>query len=1052
MSIMIFAVIGGIIAMNRLPIDAEPDIPVPFINVRVVLPGVSPEDSQRLLIRPMETELKSIEGLKRMDGVSATSVGYMNLEFNFPYDEDIALRDVNEAIDRARSKFPQEAKEPIVQEINTSTIPILTVNLFGSAPDRELQQVAKDLKRRLEGLPAVLGARIAGEKIDVLEAVLDPSLIESSGITFDEIAAAVAGNNSLIAAGALETDNGRFNVKLPGLIENADDLSNLVVRRSNNGSIIRMSEIATVRKTYKDATSYARFNNTPSLSIEISKRQGENIIETINAVKALVDEAAAQPNWPATVSVAYSQDRSTEIMEMVTSLFSSIVNAVILVFIVCIAALGFRSALFVGWAVPASFLMALFMFMIMGETINMMIMFGLILSVGVLVDSAIVIVEYADRKLAEGLDRKEAFKIAGERMFWPIVSSTATTLAAFIPLLFWESIPGKYMSYFPLTMIFVLTASMLMAIVFLPTMGTLIGPRSFDKTPDNLIELSGKDGDPLKTKGALGVYVRVINSLIRYPGTVIAVTILCAYLIIKFFGASMSGPSPKPVEFFTDSAGDQVYVIARARGNTTARSELDIALDIEGRIAGIEGIDSVYTVTGSPGGNVQMDGITSLPNDMVAQIYTELKPFGTRPPTREIMDNLGAAVEDMPGIKTEIISIAMGPPIGKDVEVQLASENLADLTNATEMVRAKFDSLDTLMDVEDTLPPPGIEWEVVVDQEEAGRLGLNVSQIGAAVQFLTEGTLVGQYRPLDAEEEVDIRIRYPQSSRGLAQLDGLRIQTPAGSLPLSAVVDLQPKRRQDQINRRDQSLVYEIRANTRPGEATNLQVELVRDWLANEADLPASVSYKFLGQEEENAQAMQFFIAAGIAIIFMMGVILLLQFNNFYHVFLTLTSVILSVFGVLLGLTFYPYVSIILCGTGVIALAGIVVNNNIVLIDTYQRLLENGFEPIDAAMRTAAQRVRPVILTTVTTIAGLMPLVLGWQADVFTGVFSTEGTSTSDVWQPVSYVITYGLAFATLLTLIVTPVLLAAPTVWGQKIRKFSGRSKSQQSGDKITV
>ena len=449
MSIMIFAVIGGIIAMYRLPLDAEPDIPVPFVNVRVVLPGVSPEDSQRLLIRPMETELKSIEGLKTMDGVSATSVGYMNLEFSFPYDEDIALRDVNEAIDRARSKFPQEAKEPIVEEINTSTIPILTVNLFGSAPDRELQKVAKDLKRQLEGLPAVLNARIAGEKIDVLEAVLDPSLIESTGITFNEIAAAVSGNNSLIAAGALETDNGRFNVKLPGLIENADDLANLVIRRGETGSIIRMSDIATVRKTFKDATSYARFNGNPSVSIEISKRQGENIIQTIEAVKALVDNAAAQPDWPATINVAFSQDRSTDIIEMVTSLFSSIVNAVILVFIVCIAALGFRSALFVGWAVPASFLMALFMLMIMGETINMMIMFGLILSVGVLVDSAIVIVEYADRKLAEGLDRKEAFKTAGERMFWPIVSSTATTLAAFIPLLVLGVHPRKVYVLFP---------------------------------------------------------------------------------------------------------------------------------------------------------------------------------------------------------------------------------------------------------------------------------------------------------------------------------------------------------------------------------------------------------------------------------------------------------------------------------------------------------------------------------------------------------------------------------------------------------------------------
>ncbi len=1050
-SIMIFAVIGGIIAMGRLPLDADPDVPVPFINVRVVLPGVSPEDSTRLLIRPMETELKSIEGLKQMDGVAITSSGYMNLEFDFPFDQDIALRDVNDAVDKARSKFPLEARQPIVEEVNTSSIPIIVVNLFGSAPERELQHLAKDLQRQLESIPAVLEARIAGERVDVLEAILDPSLIESSGISYNEIAAAVSQNNSLITAGALETENGRFGVKLPGLIENTEDLSELVIRRNENGSIIRMKDIATVRKNYKDATAYARFNGVKSVSIEVTKRQGENIIRTIEKVRTLVDEVHAASDWPATVNVKYSQDRSTDIIEMVTSLFSSIMNAVILVFIVCIAALGLRSALFVGWAVPASFLMALFMFMVQGETINMMIMFGLILSVGVLVDSAIVIIEYADRKLAEGLDRKQAFQIAGERMFWPIVSSTATTLVAFLPLLFWESIPGKYMSYFPRTMIYVLTASMLMAIIFLPTMGTLIGPRKITKSTANLKALSGKEGDPLQTTGFLGVYVRFINKLIRFPALVILATLLSAFFIVKSFGAAMSGSPPKPVEFFTQQVGDQIYILARSRGNTTAASDLDIALEIERRIADIDGIESVYSVTGSAAGGsggVVMDGIQSVPADTVAKIYTELKPFGSRPEASVIMDDIRASVANMPGIMTEVISVAMGPPIGKDVSIQITSDDLNSVTRTTKLVRQKFETVDGLIEIEDTLPVPGIEWEVNVDQEEAGRLGLNVSQIGAAVQFVTEGALVGQYRPLDADEEVDIRVRYPESSRDLRKFDTLRIQTPAGSLPLSSVVDIDAKTKQDKITRRDQALVYEVRANSAEGFATNKQVEELQAWLTSEAGLPADVSFKFLGQEEENAEAAEFFKAAGIAIIFMMGVILLLQFNNFYHVFLTLTSVILSIFGVLLGLTFYPYVSIILCGTGVIALAGIVVNNNIVLIDTFQRLLENGYEPVDAAMRTAAQRVRPVVLTTVTTVVGLMPLVLGWQADIFTGQFSTGGTSTSEVWQPVSYVIVCGLAFATLLTLILTPVLLAAPTIWGQKIKSVRDKVSQKQSGE----
>lgn len=1033
--IMLFAVIGGIMAITRLPLDAEPDVPVPFINVRVVLPGVSPEDSQRLLVRPLETELKSVDGIKRLDGIAVTSAGYIIAEFDFPFDKKQSLLDVNEAVDKARSEFPQEAREPVVEEISTSELPIIVVNLYGDAPERELQRLAKDFQRQLEGLPSVLTANISGERTDVLEAILDPALLESTAITYDEIAAAIARNNSLIPAGALETNNGKFGVKVPGLIETPADLENLVVRRNANGSIIRVGDIANVRKTYKDATTFARYNGRTSVSVEVSKRQGENVIETIDQVRALVNETYAKSDWPETVSIGFSQDRSRDILDMVLSLFSSIVNAVILVFIVCIAALGLRSAMFVGWAVPASFLMALFMFLVQGQSINMMIMFGLILSVGVLVDSAIVIVEFADRKLAEGLPRREAFLTAGQRMFWPIISSTATTLAAFIPLLFWDSITGKFMSYFPLTMIYVLTASLLMALIFLPTLGALIGPRKITKSTANLKALSGVDGNPLETSGLMGIYVRSINWLIRFPELVLVATVFIAAAIIFMFGASMSGDNPKPVEFFTDSAGDRIYILARSRGNNTAQSELDIAKDIEQRIAHVKGIQSVYTVTGAAAGGASFDGLSEVPSDTVAKIYTELLAFEDRRPSEVIMAELREAVTDIPGILTEVVAVSMGPPIGKDIEVQVTSTDPEKAYQAALRVRGKFESMEGLFELEDSLPLPGIEWELTINQAEAGRLGLDVGRIGSAVQLVTEGALVAQYRPSDNDEEVDIRIRYPQSTRDIKELQGLRIQTPQGSLPLSSVATITPKMKREKIERRDQALVFVVKANAREGFAINQQVNSVKDWLAEENSLPEGVEHKFLGQDEENAEAGEFFKAAGISILFMMAIILLLQFNSFYHVFLTLTAVILSVFGVILGLTFYSYISIILCGTGVIALAGIVVNNNIVLIDAFQSLRAAGYEPVEAAMRTAAQRVRPVVLTTLTTVAGLLPLALGWQADIFTGQFSTAGTATSPIWAPISYVIICGLGFSTSLTLILTPVLLAAPTIWGQRIK-----------------
>lgn len=1042
LSIMFFAVIGGLLAMGRLSLDAEPDVPVPFVNVRVVLPGISPEDAERLLIRPMETELKSIEGLKEINGIASTNVAYVNLEFDINVDKDVAIAEVLEKVDRARAEFPAEAREPVVEEVSFSALPILTVNLWGDAPERELQKRAKDLQRRIESIQTVLEANISGERTDVLEAILDPSTVESLGITFEEIASAVSRNNSLIPAGALETDSGKFNVKLPGLIKTPEDMSELVVRRSADGAIVKLGDIAEVRRGYKDVTTYARFNGRTSVSLEISKRQGVNILDTTDEVQALVDEVIASPDWPKTINMSYSQARSVYINDMMSELFASIVNAVILVFIVCIAALGWRSALFVGWAIPASFLIAFFLFYVGGETINMMILFGLILSVGVLVDSAIVIVEFADRKMDEGLPRLDAFKMAGERMFWPIISSTATTLAAFLPLLFWDDVTGKFMSYFPRTMIYVLSASTVMALIFLPVLGAKIGFRPKKQKNENAALLAAGEGDPSQVKGITGVYVRLIKRLVHYPFLVLAVMFISLFIIVKAFGSTLGGEHPKPIEFFTQSPSDQLFVLARARGNTTPTQVLEIGRDIENRIQNIRGIESVYTVAGDGasggGGNGgALTGPTNVPSDTVVKVYTELLPFDERRSVASIVTDLEQAVSDIPGVLTEVTAIDQGPPIGKDIGLQISTEDKVILAEVTEQVRTKLASIDGIIDIEDSRPLPGVDWELVVDRAEAGRLGLDIGRIGAAVQFVTEGALVGQYRPLDAEEEVDIRIRYPKSARDLASLDALRIQTSSGSLPLSSVVKRVAKPRQDKIERRDLLPFYIVQANTAEDFATNIQVEALQEWLETEADIPPEVKVKFLGQQEENESALAFFKAAGLAILFMMGVILLLQFNSFYHVFLTLMAVILSVFGVLLGLTFYPYISMILTLTGIIALAGIVVNNNIVLIDAYQRFREHGYDAKEAAVRTAAQRLRPVFLTTLTTVVGLMPLILGWGANIFTGELDLRGTSTSEIWAPISFVIASGLGFATILTLIVTPVLLAAPTVVMERIKKF---------------
>ncbi len=1039
LAMLVFLVVGGFISMFTIQLDAEPDVAIPFVTVQTILPGVAPEDSERLLVKPMEIELKSLDGLKEMNGFGLTNRGMIVLEFDADFEQDKAISDVLEAVNKARGELPDDAKEPVVEELNTQTLPIIVVNLYGDAPDKILQKLAKDLRDALEANPQVLEAKIQGEREELLEAIIAPSQMESYGITFQELAAAISKNNSLITAGSLETDSGKFAVKLPGLIEKPSDMANIVVRHSADGSVIKISDLGNVRRGFKDRFSYARFQGHPSVSIEISKRVGANIIDTLKDVRKIIKTETA--DWPTTVNVTLSQDRSERILEMINSLVSSIINAVVLVIIFCIAAIGLRSALMIGLAIPASFLMTVFLFKIQGTSINMMVMFGMILSVGILVDSAIVIIEYADRKLAEGLDRKAAYTLAGKRMFWPIISSTATTLAAFLPLLFWNTISGQFMSYFPKTLIYVLTASLLMALIFLPTIGALFGPKQKQDSRESLKALSGAEGDPLSIQGFTGTYARMIDRVARHPLKVFLVILAMVVIIFYWFSHTRHN-----IEFFTAEGGDEIYVYGRSRGNSTTLDDLQIAKEIEHRLQGINGVRSIFTIAGQgAAANGGFGGPSNVPLDTVSRTFLELKPFGERPKASEIEQEIRARLANAPGLLTEIEVVSKGPPVGKDVSVELTSNNLDHLNKAAKAMTAKFESLPGLVEVENTMPLPGIEWHLQVDRTEAGRLGLDVGAIGAAVQFVTEGSLVGFFRPIDSDDELDIRIRYPKQARDLSQLDSLRILTREGALPLSTVVKRVARPRQDSIHRRDQKRVYEVKANTNPAVnpetnavyTTNAQVEKIRTWIANEASLPKDVHIKFLGQDEKNKDASKFFIGAGIATLFMMAVILLWQFNSFWHVLLTLSAVVFSVAGVLLGLQFYPYISIMLCGTGVLALAGIVVNNNIVLIDTYQYLKRAGYETHEAVVRTAAQRLRPVLLTTGTTIIGLMPMVLALQANLFTGEFSTRGTSTSAIWAPISYVLVCGLAFSTILTLILTPALLAGPTLWWHSIYRL---------------
>lgn len=1048
-------ILFGLAAFNSIPREAEPDIPAPFVAVTLPLPGISPEDAERLLLKPTELELQSIEGLKQIDSLAYDGAAQIFLEFQTTIDIDQAVLDVREAVDRAQAEYPTNAEEPVVSEFNLQNqFPMMTIILHGPVPERALYQTARQLRDQMETNSGVLEATLTGARDELLEVIINPDTLESYTLTEAEVVNAITNNNRLITAGSLDLDDGRYAVKVPGLVKDAADLASIPVR-VNGDNIVTIGDVARVNRTFVDPNGYALFNGSKAIGVELTKRAGANIVETIEKARALTEAASA--SWPASVKYTILTDRSVFVKDSLGGLTASVLTAILLVMIVIVAALGARSAIMVGVAIPTTFLIGFFFLNMFGYTLNMMVMFGLVLAVGMLVDGAIVIVEYADRRMSEGASRRDAYKEASKRMFWPVTTSTATTLAAFIPFMFWQSTPGEFMKYLPLTLIFILLSSLAVALIFLPVFGSVLGTPKWMKKrfgmkgkTDQPAGARIEDVDPATLTGMTGRYARLIKLSLNRP--VLSLAGVFVIVIVSFFSFKMASPE---TEFFIRSDNEEVKVLVLARGNLSETEKIRLTEEVSRKVAGHPAIEHIYLQTG-PG----LGRSTDLPPETVGQVGIDLKPYTERDHSQIVLGELREMVRGVPGVLVEVRQREGGPPVGKDVQIEISSPSLASMRVAARKAREFTDNamievngaeVHAFMDQEDSLPLPGLEWRMNVDRALAGLYGLNVTQAGGSLQFVTDGLLVGTYRPDDAEEEIDIRVRYPQEYRDIFALDTIRIQTPKGSVPLSNFVTRSPEPQVDRITRRDGRRVIDVKANGNTRVAghvvsQDMAIAHTREWLESGA-LGEDVTWIMRGADEETAAAAEFFAGAMAAAMFMIALILLLEFNSFYHAALTLSAVVLSVFGVLLGIAISgQYVSVIMTGVGIVALAGIVVNNNIVLIDTYQQLRATGLGVEDAVVRTAAQRVRPVLLTTITTILGLLPMVFELNVNFAAGTI-TRGSTSSDWWVLLSSAVVYGLAFSTILTLAFTPVMLAMPTVVGRRIKKLFASPAGKRLG-----
>jgi multidrug efflux pump len=1113
MAFIILSISVGAFAYVSLPKEGEPDIEIPALFVSVPFPGISAEDSEALLVKTMETELSDLDGLKKMTSTAAENYAGLALEFEFGWDKTKIMADVREAMSNAEGKFPSGFEKYSINEINFSEFPIIIVNLTGDVPERTMARIAQDLQDQIEALDAVMEAGIAGNREEMVEVVIDPLRLEAYNVTAGELINVVQNNNMLIAAGEVESAQGTFSVKIPSSFKSPRDIYNLPVK-TNGTRVVTLGDLAQIRMTFEDRKGTARFNGEPTVALQVVKRKGFNLIDTAADVRRIVAEA--QETWPAdmraAVQVGTSNDQSRVVGSMVSQLEGSVLTAIALVMIVILASLGTRAALLVGFAIPTSFLLCFVLLAAMGVTISNIVMFGLILAVGMLVDGAIVVVEYADKRIRDGSGPMTAYVEASKRMFWPIVSSTATTLCAFLPMLFWPGVPGEFMGMLPVTLIFVLSASLIVALIYLPVMGGVTGrmSRLFGRSSDALRRSLPWWGRAALVPPALYLVflgaMQVINPGYLFGGTPVGsgvVSLLPGVLIfltgsfaasitlgaasierrprritsghrrtvfghfIRFIAANPVMPlvsiavvlgfvvivfttfqqNSRGVEFFVESEPEQAIVYVRARGNLSLAEKDALVRQAEEIVLAHPGVDNAFSFAGDGGLNANTGGAQP-PLDTIGQIQLETIPWEDRRDRPDldgdlVIDELTAAIGAIPGLQVEVIAQARGPASAKPVHLRLKSNDWDALQEATRMARAQFEGMQGLTLIEDTLPLPGIDWQIDVDVQKAGRFGADVATVGGMVQLVTRGILLDTMRVDSSDEEIEIRVRLPEDDRVLSTLDTLKVRTSDGLVPLANFITRQPVPKLAEIKRVDGKRYFDVKAAVANGMTTSVtatdgtvsetpitateRIETLTNWLETNP-LPAGVEWEWTGDQEDQAESGAFLAKAFAGALGLMFIILLAQFNSVYNSVLVLLAVVLSTTGVLIGMLVMDQTfSIIMTGTGIVALAGIVVNNNIILIDTYQEY--SRYMPrIEAIIRTAEDRIRPVLLTTITTMAGLAPMMFGLSLDFVNGGYSID-SPTALWWKQLATAVVFGLGIATMLTLVFTPSLLAL-RVW----------------------
>ncbi|MGH9381375.1 MAG: efflux RND transporter permease subunit [Thermoanaerobaculia bacterium] len=1012
---MLVVIIAGLFAYLTLPRESSPDVQIPMIIVYTLYPGAAPADIESIITEPIERELQGLEDMKELTSVSQESASVVTIEFESGTDIDDARQKVRDRVDQAKVDFPDDAEEPVLQEINFSEFPVVQVNLAGDVGPAVLKELAEDLQDELETVPGVLRVNLVGGLEREVRVDVDLDRLNSYGLSLDAIVGAIGRENVAIPGGDLDVGDQSFSVRVPGEVENPLEIADFVVS-AKGGNPVYVRDVATVTYGFKDRESHARINGQESVAVTVQKRLGANIIDVVDAVKTQVAEE--QESWPASVRATVLGDQSRDIRNMVADLENNILSGLILVVAVLLLAMGFRPALFVGLAIPFSMLITFFVLQATGVTLNMVVLFALVLAVGMLVDNGIVVVENIYRHMQEGSLPDTAASIATREVGAAILFSTLTTFAAFSPLYFWPGIVGDFMVYMPMTVSIALGASLLVAF----TMNPVLCARFLKAAPRSAAAAGGEVAGWRGSWGAgiLERYRGILGWALDHRLATVNLAIGVFVLMFVLFG--MFGPG---VEFFPETEPTQIFVDVEQPAGTRLEATDELAVELEERL---EGLPDVNLLASSVGAGSQNDfgggqgggdsNVARLTIDLLEREDREQNSFLT-------MDQVRERTAGIPGAIIEVDRLEDGPPVGEPVQIEVRGEDFATLGAISRRIRESIRDIDGLVSLDDDFDLARPEARLHVDRTQAARFGLSTADIATAVRTAVSGTEASEYRrPGRDEEDITVRLR-EADRRSLADLERLRLPTASGELvPLTAVARLERTAALTAINHKERDRVVTITGDvTNPTLARPVRAEAQRRLEAIRDLLPTGYRMEFTGGSEDEQEAQAFLSKAFLYALLLVLALLVAKFDSLKLSAIVMTSVVMSMVGVFFGLlvTRLPF-GIIMTGLGVISLAGVVVNNAIVLLDYGEQLRERGLPRRELVMLTGLRRFRPVMLTAVTTILGLIPLATGFGFDFRNFVFVTGGES-SQWWKGLAIAVIFGLALATFLTLVVVPVL-----------------------------